>query len=163
MGEAKRRRTNQLPDWVVGEPSTRFNSLAEAWADAVEYTREISPHMCEDELRALRAVFHAGARIALADLPHSRSAEHFGEMMEKRWEAFARNCVAPYMRPMVRPVFDLEALRQDKAAIVDHQRGYWQAGVQAVILCQCSGADPQSLLGEVRALGDEIQARAAKR
>ena len=29
----------------------RFDSLGEAWADAAEYTREISPRMEEQELR----------------------------------------------------------------------------------------------------------------
>jgi hypothetical protein len=119
--------------------------------------------MCEDERRALRAVFYAGARAALADLPNSRSSEHFEALLTKRWDVFVRDNVLPYTHTRVRPVFSPEALQRDVAAIVDHQHGYWQAGAQAVVLCQRSGADPKSLLGEVHALGAEIQARASKR
>jgi hypothetical protein len=39
----------------------RFDSLGEAWVDAAEYTREISPRMEEQQLWALRMVFYAAA------------------------------------------------------------------------------------------------------
>ena len=43
----------------------RFDSIGAAWADAAEYTREISPRMEAQQLRALRMVFYAAASGAL--------------------------------------------------------------------------------------------------
>lgn len=50
-------------DWLKDYPffDERFDSLGEAWADAAEHTREISPRMEEQQLRALRMLFYAAA------------------------------------------------------------------------------------------------------
>jgi hypothetical protein len=66
-------------DWLANclFLNERFDSLGEAWADAAEYTREISPRMEEQELRALRMVFYAAAAGALEALPGSCNYEHF--------------------------------------------------------------------------------------
>ena len=47
----------------------RFDSIGAAWADAAEYTREISPRMDAQQLRALKMVFYAAAFGALKAAP----------------------------------------------------------------------------------------------
>ena len=58
-------------DWLADCPflDDRFDSLGEAWADAAEYTGEISPRMEAQQLRALRMVFYAAASDALKAAP----------------------------------------------------------------------------------------------
>jgi hypothetical protein len=98
-------------DWLSDCPFLveRFDSLGEAWADAAEYTREISPRMEAQQLRALRMVFYAAASGALEAAPKSCSYDHFEAMMETRWMVFTHGYVLPYLRPLTRPVFLPEA------------------------------------------------------
>jgi hypothetical protein len=66
-----------LADWIAEDPDKWFGDLAEAWAEVVERTREVSPLMEDHELRVLRMVFYIGARTALGVLPESRNCSHF--------------------------------------------------------------------------------------
>ena len=75
-----------FPDWIAEEPDKQLGSIGEAWGEAEGITREISPRLGEQELRALRAVFYAGARGALEALPESRSHDHFETQMAERCE-----------------------------------------------------------------------------
>jgi len=151
-----------LPDWIAEDADKRFGDLAEAWAEIVEHAREISPRMEDHELRALRMVFYNGARTALGMLPESRNCSHFEELMGKRWSAFAIHYVLPFMRPVARPVIEPEALFAETAAALDHQRGYWQAGVRGAILCLRAGVSPDVIKDEIKAVSEEVLARRAR-
>jgi hypothetical protein len=150
-----------LPDWIAEDPDKRFGDLAEAWAEVVERTREVSPRMEDHEVRVLRMVFYIGAQTALGVLPESRNCSHFEELMGKRWRAFAIHSVLPFMRPVARPD-EPEALFAETAAVLDHQRGYWQAGVRAAILCLLAGVSPNVIKGEIGAVSEEALARRAR-
>jgi len=139
----------------------RFGAIAEAWADAAEYTREISPRMQEQQLRALRMVFYAAASGALEAMPKSCSYDHFEAMMETRWLVFTHGYVLPYLRPLTRPVFSPEAVQNEMSAIVEHQHGYWQAGARAALLCLRAGCAPATLEDEIAAARKEVVARHA--
>jgi hypothetical protein len=137
----------------------RFDSIGEAWADAAEYTREISPGMEEQQLRALRAVFYAAASGALEALPGSRDSEHFDMLMERRWAIFARRYVLPHLYPLTRPVFSPEAVQNEMSAIVEHQHGYWLTGARAALLCLRAGCASATLKNEIEIAGKEVVAR----
>lgn len=53
-------------------------------------------------------------------LPGSRDHEHFEALMERRWAIFTRCYVLPHLYPLTRPVFSLEAVRNEMSAIVEH-------------------------------------------
>jgi hypothetical protein len=150
-------------DWLEDCPFLveRLDSLAEAWADAVEYTREISPRMEAQQLRALRMVFYAAASGALEAAPKSRSYDHFDAMMETRWLVFTHGYVLPYLRPLTRPVFSPEAVRSEMSAIVEHQHGYWRAGARAALLCLRAGCASATLEDEIATARKEVVARHA--
>ena len=139
----------------------RFDSIGAAWADAAEYTREISPRMEGQQLRALRAVFYAAASGALKAAPNSRSYEQFEARMAAGWAVFVPACVLPYIHPRTLPVFAPEALQNEMAAIIEHQHGYWQAGAGAALLCLRAGCASTTLKAEIDAAGKEIVARHA--
>jgi hypothetical protein len=166
MGEAKRKKLNSdqdpawlangpFPDWIAEEPDKQFMSVAEAWAEAAEITREISPGMEEQQRRALRMVFHAGAACALETAPLSRGYAHLETLMSPHWETFTRDCITPF----VRPVFSPETVSDEIAAIVDHQHGYWLGGARAAILCLRAGAIRAELEREIEAARNEVMAR----
>lgn len=150
-------------DWLADCPflDDRFDSLGEAWADAAEYTGEISPRMEAQQLRALRMVFYAAASDALKAAPQSHGYERFEAMMAARWTIFVQACVLPYIHPRTRPVFSPEALQNEIASLVEHQHGYWQAGARAVLLCLRAGCTPAALEAEIEAAGKEVVTRYA--
>jgi hypothetical protein len=150
-------------DWLTDCPflNERFDSLGEAWADAAEYTREISPRIEQQQLRALRMVFYAAASGALEAAPGSRSYQHFEALMERRWAVFARNCVRPYIHPRTRPIFSPEAVQNEMSAIVEHQHGYWLAGARAALLCLRVGCNSATLKAEIETAGKAVVARHA--
>jgi hypothetical protein len=129
----------------------QVDSLGEAWADAAEYTREISPRKETQQLRAPRMVFYAAASGALEAAPKSCSYGHFEAMMETRWLVFTHGYVLPYLRPLRRPVFSPEAVQNEMSAIVEHQHGYWQAGARAALLCLRAGCASTTLEAEIAA------------
>jgi hypothetical protein len=102
-------------EWLAGCDflNERFDSIGEAWADAVEYTREISPRMDSQQLRALRMVFYAAAFGALKAAPKSCSYEQFEATMAAGWTVFVPACVLPCIRPRTLPVFSPEAVQSE--------------------------------------------------
>jgi hypothetical protein len=135
--------------------------MSEAWADAPEYTRGISPRMEAQQLRALRAVFYAAASGALEALPESRDYQYFDVLMERRWAGFAHDCVLPYLYPRTRPICSPEAVQNEMTAIVEHQHGYWLAGARAALLCRRAGCASATLKDEIETAGKAVVARHA--
>jgi hypothetical protein len=149
-------------DWLKGPfLDDRFDSIGEAWADAVEYTREISPRIEAQQLRALRMVFYAAASGVLEAAPKSCSYDHFEAMMETRWLVFTHGYVLPYLRPLTRLVFSPEAVQNEMSAIAEHQHGYWRAGARAALLCLRAGCASARLKDEIDAARKEVVARHA--
>jgi hypothetical protein len=170
MGEAKRKKLNDnqspawltngpFPDWIAEEPDKQFGGVAEAWVETVEITREISPNMEEQQIRALRMVFYAGAACALETLPLSRGYAHLETLMSPDWETFTRDCITPFVRPISSSACSPEVMREETAAIVDHQHGYWLGGARAAILCLRAGAVRAELEKEIETARDEVVAR----
>jgi hypothetical protein len=148
---------NWLADCHLGDE--RFNSLGEAWADAGAYTREISPHIEAQHLRAMRAVFLAAASEALKAAQESDSFEQFETIMAARWKAFLSDCVLPFIRPRSLPAFAPDALRNEVYALIEHHHGYWQGGVRAALLCLRANCAPAALRAELEAAHKEVRAR----
>ena len=150
-------------EWLAGCDflNERFDSIGEAWADAVEYTREISPRIEAQQLRALRMVFYAAASGVLEAAPKSCSYDHFEAMMETRWMVFTHGYVLPYLRPLTRPVFSPEAVQSEMSAIVEHEHGYWRAGARAALLCLRAGCASAALEDEIESARKEVVARHA--
>jgi hypothetical protein len=155
--------SNWIEEWLADCPflGERFDSLGDAWADAVEYTREISPRMEAQQLRALRMVFYAAAFGALKAAPKSCSYEQFEATMAAGWTVFVPACVLPCIRPQTLPVFSPEAVQSEMAAIVEHQHGYWQGGARATLLCLRAGCASAALEAEIDAARKEVVARHA--
>jgi hypothetical protein len=139
----------------------RFDSLAAAWADAAEYTREISPRMEAQQLRALKMVFYAAASGALKAAQNSRDYEQFEARMTAGWEVFVPACVLPCIRPRSLPVFSPEAVRNEMDAMIEHQHGYWQGGARAALLCLRAGCASAALEAEIDVARKEVVARHA--
>jgi hypothetical protein len=168
MGEAKRRKADRgqggpawltsgpLPGWITEEPGKHFTSAAEAWAEVVEITREVSPSMSDAERRSLRMVFYTGALGALQVLPGSHSYDHFETLMARRWEVFTRDCVLPYIRPVAHPKYSPELMQGEISGIVEHQHGYWQGGMRAAMLIRRAGVSSAALKDEIDAARKEV-------
>jgi hypothetical protein len=148
-----------LPDWIIEEPDRQFYSIDEAWTELAEYTCEISPRIEEQQLRALRMVFYAGARNALQALSLTHSYDHLESLMAERWPVFARDCVLPYVYPAIRPVFAPEVMNREISEILNHQRGYWLSGMRTAILCRRTGIDSRTLENEIKKAGKEVITR----